>query len=448
MGQRGSDVQEGVEISDWSCHLHRRFPFPDIFMSQTRSSADPTRDIAFDILCGVVEHRRMLETTLDRSAACDPRDRASAHRLAATVLRHMGTGLEILTPMLRREPPEPVKVALLMGVAQLLFLETPPHAAVGTIVDLLRRRKLAPFTGLANAVLRRVAREGAGVLEGLDQERLDVPAWLWTAWAGRARLIAKGMHREAPLDLTMKPGAVVPEGGEVLPTGSVRFPAGTRVTELPGFAEGAFWVQDVAAAMPARLLRAEAGQRVVDLCAAPGGKTAQLAAAGASVVAVEREAPRMARLRDNLERLGLSAETVVADAEAWRPEEPVDGVLLDAPCSATGTLRRHPDVVWVKRPRDVLALAEGQDRLIDAAHAMLKPGGVLLYAVCSLQDEEGPQRVMAALERGWRLEPFSVEELAGMPEARSKEGYFRTHPGMWAERGGMDGFFAARLIRA
>ncbi|WP_367159424.1 transcription antitermination factor NusB [Kozakia baliensis] len=407
--------------------------------------ADPTRDLAFDILCGVVEHRRMLETTLERSSVRDPRDRASAHRLAATTLRHMGSMTELLQPLLRREPPAPVRCALLMGVAQLRHLGTPPHAAVGTIVSLLRRRGLAPFAGLANAVLRRVAREGDTLAEGLDSERLDVPPWLWTSWRGRARSIAEGLYREAPLDLTMKPDVAVPEGGEILPNGSVRFTAGTRVVELPGFEEGYFWVQDAAASMPARLLAPQAGQRIVDLCAAPGGKTAQLAAAGADVISVERDAGRAERLHENLRRLKLDATCVTADAEKWRPDSPVDAVLLDAPCSATGTFRRHPDVLWVKRPRDVTSLAEGQDKLIDAAHDMLRPDGVLLYAVCSLQDEEGPQRVEAALTRGWELLPFSPEELSAMPKARTKEGYFRTHPGMWQEFGGMDGFFAARL---
>lgn len=387
----------------------------------------------------------MLETTLDRSTLTDPRDRASAHRLAATVLRHMGSMTELLQPLLRREPPTPVRCALLMGVAQLRHLETPPHAAVGTIVSLLRRRGLAPFAGLANAVLRRVARDGDELAEGLDADRLDVPAWLWTAWGHRARDIAAGLHREAPIDLTLRPGATAPEGGEILPNGSVRFAPGTRVTELEGFDQGAFWVQDAAATMPARLLGIQPGQSVIDLCAAPGGKTAQLAVAGAKVIAVEREETRARRLKQNLERLDLEASVVVADALVWQPEDKADAVLLDAPCSATGTLRRHPDVLWVKRPRDVLALAKDQDKLIDAAGAMLKPGGVMLYAVCSLQDEEGPQRVAAALKRGWALEPFTAEELASMPEALTKQGTFRTHPGMWAERGGMDGFFAARL---
>ncbi|QDH13737.1 RsmB/NOP family class I SAM-dependent RNA methyltransferase [Formicincola oecophyllae] len=417
-----------------------------------RTPADPVRDLAFDIVTGVVEHRRMLETTLDKlrqGAPMEGRDRAAAHRLAAGALRHRGSIEEILKAFLHKEPPVPVRCALMLGVAQLLYLDVPPHAAVGTVVDLMRRRGLAPFAGLANAVLRRVAREGARVRNSLDEARLDVPAWLWSAWGERARPITEGFYKEAPLDLTLRPGAPVPEGGTQLPTGSVRMTPGTRMTEIPGFEGGQFWAQDAAAAMPVRLLGDVKGLHVADLCAAPGGKTAQLALAGATVTAIEREEGRLARLRENLERLGLENVAVHnADANAWRPETPLDAVLLDAPCSATGTLRRHPDVVWTKRPADIATLTEGQDNLIDAARAMLKPGGTLLYAVCSLQDEEGPERVKAALARGgWSLKPFTVEELAALPEARTEEGFYRTHPGMWADKGGMDGFFAARLVR-
>lgn len=416
--------------------------------------ADPTRDVAFDILCGVVENRRMLENSLTRSATAHnapPRDRAAAHRLAATTLRHMGTLRALLEPFLRKEPPEPVRVALMMGCAQLLFLETPPHAAVGTTVSLLRRRKLAPFTGLANAVLRKVADQGATLLEGLDQNRLDIPAWLWTAWnqlgRGVPRAIARGISHEAPLDLTLRPGATAPEGGVVLPNGSIRMPSGTRVAELPGYEEGAFWVQDAAATLPARLLNAQPGEKVTDLCAAPGGKTAQLAAAGATVTAVEQNPNRLTRLRENMERLAYPVEIVQADATSWVPDTLQDAILLDAPCSATGTARRHPDVLWVKRPRDLNTLTAGQDQMLKAAMGMVKPGGRLIYAVCSLQEEEGPARARAALAMGWQPAPFTPEELAVLPEALTPEGWLRTHPGMWADKGSMDGFFAARFIR-
>jgi 16S rRNA (cytosine967-C5)-methyltransferase len=248
--------------------------------------------------------------------------------------------------------------------------------------------------------------------------------------------------------VTPRPAASPLPGGETLPTGSVRFPAGTRVTEIPSFDNGDFSVQDAAASLPAQLLAARPGERVADLCAAPGGKTAQLAAAGAFVTAVERDPARLARLRDNLRHWRLEAGTVQADAATWMPPAPFDAVLLDAPCSATGTIRRHPDVPHLKQPRDVRALADTQDRLLMAAAAMLRTDGRLVYSVCSLQPEEGAPRVEAALARGGlRHDPFTPAELAALPEALTAEGFLRTLPCMWPERGGMDGFFAARLIK-
>jgi 16S rRNA (cytosine967-C5)-methyltransferase len=230
----------------------------------------------------------------------------------------------------------------------------------------------------------------------------------------------------------------------VLPTGSVRFPAGTRVVDLPGFESGDFWVQDAAAALPASLLAVRPGEHVADLCAAPGGKTAQLAAAGAQVVAVERDPSRMKRLRENLARLRLSAELVQADAASWTPAEKFDAVLLDAPCSATGTMRRHPDVAHIKKPGDIAALASGQASLLQAAARLLKPGGRLIFAVCSLQPEEGPAHPPPG---GLTASPFSESELAAIPQARTMSGSLRTHPGLWPELGGMDGFFAARFVK-
>ena len=309
-------------------------------------------------------------------------------------------------------------------------------------------RGLAPFAAMANAVLRRVATAGAAALADLDGPRLDTPAWMWTSWGAEARAIATAHQRPAPLDLTLRPGTVPPADGEMLPTGSVRFPPGTHPDDVPGFAQGTMWVQDAAAALPAALLAVRPGEHVADLCAAPGGKTGQLAAAGAVVTAVERDPARLRRLEENLRRWGLNASLVQADAAVWAPEETFDAVLLDAPCSATGTIRRHPDVLRLKRPQDVRALVEAQDRLLTAAARLVRPGGRLVYAVCSLQPEEGARIVAAGMARGaWRLEPFDAAELASLPEARTAEGFLRTHPGMWAERGGMDGFFAARLVR-
>jgi 16S rRNA (cytosine967-C5)-methyltransferase len=400
---------------------------------------DATRSMALALLRGVLEQRRPLEEALLRLPEAAPRDRAAAHRLAATVLRRMGSLDAVLEPHLNRAPPPPVRLILLIGAAQLLFLDTPAHAAVATAVDLARAEKLAPFAKLVNAVLRRVADQGARLLAELDAPRLDTPPWLWASWGTAARAIAIANQTEASIDLTVRPGAAAPPGGVTLPTGSVRFPTGTRVAELPGYAEGNFWVQDVAAALPARLLAARPGELVADLCAAPGGKTAQLAAAGARVVAVDRDTKRLARVAENLARLRLTAELIEADAATWAPSQKFDAVLLDAPCSATGTIRRHPDVPHLKRPRDIADLAANQRALLAAAARLLKPDGRLIYAVCSLQPEERPT-VPASLT----LAPFTSEEL---PDDLTYEGQLRTHPGLWPELAGMDGFFAARFIR-
>jgi 16S rRNA (cytosine967-C5)-methyltransferase len=409
--------------------------------------ADPTREAAFDLLTAVLDRRRTLEEALDALPTLAPRDRSAAHRLAASVLRRFGTLDAVLEPFLHKAPPDPVRHVLRLGTAGLLFLETPDHAAVATAVALARARGLSAFAGLVNAVLRRIGEAGVAAIADLDGPRLDTPAWLWASWGEAARAIAVAHQHEAPLDVTTRHEAPQPVG-EILPTGSVRFPAGTRVAEILGFDRGEFWVQDAAAALPARLLAARPGERVADLCAAPGGKTAQLVASGASVVAVERDPTRLARLRDNLRHWHLEATTVQADAATWTAPQPFDAVLLDAPCSATGTIRRHPDVPHLRRPRDVRALAAVQDSLLAAAASMLRPGGRLIYAVCSLQPEEGAPRIKAALAGGGiRHDPFTPAELPALPEALCQDGFLRTHPGMWPERGGMDGFFAARLVR-
>jgi 16S rRNA (cytosine967-C5)-methyltransferase len=416
-------------------------------MTSPMAETDSTRSVALHLLRTVLDQHRRLEAGLDEIEAAG-RDRAAGHRLAAAVLRRRGTLDAVLEPWLRRAPPTEVRHILRLGAAGFLLLDTPAHAAVATSVALARSHGLAPFTGLVNAVLRRVVEAGAAALEGLDAPRLDTPAWLWSSWGAEARAIAVAHQHEAALDLTLKPGVGALEGALMLPTGSARLPAGTRVAELAGYEEGQFWVQDAAAALPARLLDARAGETVVDLCAAPGGKTAQLAVSGAQVIAVEQNPQRLGRLRENLARLRLAAGFVQADAASWLPAQPVDAVLLDAPCSATGTIRRHPDVVHLKRQRDLPFLTGQQDRLLAQAHAMLVPGGRLVYAVCSLQPEEGAERIAAALAGGsWHADPFTPAELAMLPQARTPEGHVRTHPGLWPELGGMDGFFVARLRR-
>ena len=409
------------------------------------------REGALFLLDQVLARHRRMEAALEALPVTEARERGFAHLIAATVLRRLGSLDGVLDFHLKRGTPDPVRQVLRIGAAQLLFLGTPPHAAVATAVALARRTS-EPHARLVNAVLRRVSETGAERLASLDAPRLDTPDWLWRSWwaaYGPATYDIAAAHAiEPPLDLTPAPGATPPEGALLLPTGSWRMPPGTSVTALPGFAEGLFWVQDAAAALPARLLGARPGQQVVDLCAAPGGKTAQLATAGASVTAIDREARRVETMRQNLARLRLSAETIAGDATKWRPPAPVDAVLLDAPCTATGTIRRHPDVARLKQAREVADIIPLQDALLDAAARMLKPGGRLVYAVCSLQPEEGYARIEAALSRlPLRLDPLSEAELAAVPQARDAHGCLRTLPCHWADKGGMDGFFAARLIR-
>lgn len=413
-------------------------------------SANPTRSAAFTLLSAVLERRRGLEEALDAlPGGLQPRDKAAAHRIAAAVLRRLGSIDAVLEPYLRREPSPPALQALRIGVAELLLLGTPPHAAVATAVALAPR----PFAGLVNAVLRKVSTGGAAALEGLDAARLDTPPWLWSAWHAaygpKVRAIAEAHTCPAPLDLSLVPGAEVPEGAEVLPNGTARLPPGTRITEIPGFAEGGFWAQDAAASLPARLLAVRPGEKVADLCAAPGGKTAQLIAAGAEVTAVEKEERRAVRLRENLARLKMSAEVAVADAIPWSAERrgSFGAVLLDAPCTATGTIRRHPEVPHLRRPRDVPKLAATQAALIEAAAGLVAPGGRLVVATCSLQPEEGEAHLSRLAALGLRPDPVRAEEVPGLEQAITPEGALRTRPDFWGERGGMDGFFVARFIR-
>ncbi len=418
-----------------------------------------SRKAAIALLEAVLGQRRTLEEALDTLPPLPPQDRAFTHLLAATVLRRLGTLDAVLEPFLHRPPPRIVQHALRIGTAQLLLIGTAPHAAVSATVAAVRSvPKGEAFAGLVNAVLRRIAAAGPTLLAGLNSSRLDTPDWLWRAWhaahgPAAAWAIAQAHAREAPLDLTLKPGldpAAWAErlGAVLLPTGSLRLAALDRsVLSLPGYDEGAWWVQDAAAALPARLLRPSPGERVADLCAAPGGKTAQLAAAGALVTAVEASPARAQRLAENLARLRLAAELVVADAVAFTPPIPFDAVLLDPPCTATGTIRRHPDILYLKRPRDLGPLVATQKALLAAAARLTRPGGRLVYAVCSLQPEEGEGVIADATSLGLAPEPIRPEEVPGLDEAVTRAGHLRTLPCHWAERGGLDGFFVARFRR-
>ncbi len=448
-------------------------------MARPRTSPQPevpgltARKIAADILDGVLRRKIALDEQLSGKvahpglAALADRDRALMRRLVATALRRLGTLRHLLGGYLDKGFPADAprtETILLIGAVQILWLDVPDHAAVDLSVRLAQAdRRAAHYAGLINAVLRRVAQNRA-TLAATESTR-DTPPWLLARWRktygnDTARAIAIANGHEPALDLTVKDKAnswAERLHGRVLPTGSVRTLAQGAISLLPGFNEGAWWVQDAAASLPARLLGDVRGLSVADLCAAPGGKTAQLAFAGGRVTAVDRSPARFNRLRDNLERLSLEAVCVAADVLEWQPDSsnagPFDAVLLDAPCSSTGTIRRHPDVPWLKGEADIATLAALQPKLLDRAIALLKPGGVMVYCVCSLEPEEGAEQIAALLGRsaGITRKPISPSEVAGHDEFLTADGDLRTLPlhlpdpdPRW---GGLDGFYAARLVK-
>ena len=424
------------------------------------------RRVAADVLDRVLRRKRPLDEQLDTAAfgALAERDRALARMIAGTALRRLGTLRHLLSEQLQRGLPRDaprVESALLTGAVQILLLDVPDHAAVDLSVRLVQAdRAAARYGGLVNAVLRRLAREGARKLASLDAVSLDTPAWLMRRWCAHygeatARAIAEAHAHEPALDITIKdkPDALAAQlGGRVLATGTVRSLSSGPVTQLAGFSDGVWWVQDAAAALPARLLGNVRGQSVADLCAAPGGKTAQLASAGARVTAVDRSPQRLKRLRDNLARLDLQAETIAADATEW-PGGPFDAVLLDAPCTSTGTIRRHPDIPWLKSEADLQKLVALQARLLDHAVTLIKPGGRLVYCVCSLEPEEASEAVAALLRRqpGLRLDPIVPSEIGNLPDLLTPAGELRTLPCHLPDpnprMAGLDGFYAARIVR-
>ncbi len=431
----------------------------------------PARRAAANLLDAVLQKKQPLDDVLGRAQDggymfdLPARDRALARAIVGTSLRRRGQIDAVLNNFLERGLPAKAGTLypiLLSGAAQLLFMNVPPHAAIDLAVRLAQWDPRAKrYDKLVNAVLRRVADKGEGIAAGLDPARANTPDWLWDRWVGawgetRAHEIAASHLVEAPLDLTVKSD---PEGwaerldGRVLPSGSVRLLPKGRIEEFPGFSDGEWWVQDVAAALPARMLGDVAGKRVADLCAAPGGKTAQLLLAGADVVSVDNSTTRLKLLNENLKRLGLAAETVQADAATWQPEERFDAILLDAPCSSTGTIRRHPDIPYLKSDKDIAELARLQTRLLDNAVSLLKPGGTLVYSTCSLEPEEGEAQVAALMARNpaIRIEPLCLDEPFGDTEWAKASGILRTFPFQLQldspEWSGMDGFFAARLTR-
>lgn len=423
----------------------------------------PARKAAVAVISAVLRNRVPLERAaaeLIEAAPLEPRDRGFARALATESFRRLGQ-IEALIRQFVSKPPAPHRAGiapeiLIAGACELLFLKTPAHAAVDAANRIAQAdRNAVHFKALINAVLRRIAREGEAVIAAQDAAALNTPDWLWPRWVATygdetARAIADVHAMVPPLDLSFADATIpVILGAIALRHGRLRLHRGGRVDELPGFREGHWWVQDFAASLAVRLFGDVAGRRVVDLCAAPGGKTAQLCAGGAQVTAVDLAHERLEILRENLRRLNLAAEIVAADIRDWRPPQPAEFVLLDAPCTATGTIRRHPELPWVKNAADIDICAALQQELIDAAAEMTAPGGVLVYAVCSLEPEECIEQVDAFLRRHrhFRRDPALPAEVFD-PLFVTHRGDLRTLPCHWADEGGMDGFFAARLRKA
>ncbi len=417
----------------------------------------PARVAALDLVQAAVERRGGLDDALGRApfTVLGPRERAFARALAGTVLRRLGSIDAALDARLQKPPPDAARWLLRLGAAQVLYMDVAAHAAVSVSVEQAAGANATrPYKGLINAVLRGLARDGAPET-GVEA---FAPPWLLARWRAAyghaaAQAIAATIAGEPPTDLTLKGGAadalVDALQAERLPTGGLRTPLKGEVAEWPGFADGGWWVQDAAAALPARLLAVQPGETVLDPCAAPGGKTLQLAAAGGRVTALDRSAARLKRLHENLQRTRLPAEVVVADACAWEDPRVFDAVLLDAPCSATGTFRRHPDVLWAARPGDIAKLVALQTRLLDAAALRVRPGGRLVYCVCSLEPEEGEAQALAFLQRQTDFAAAPVAEGEGGAPARAltAQGFVRLLPGAAEPELGGDGFFVARFVR-
>ncbi len=426
------------------------------------------RMLALQVLDYILTRRQSFDIAWDINlaafAALDVRDRSFARMLVTTALRRLGQIDDVLAKASAREdaPAPPLLHTLLrIGITQILFMDVPDYAAVDTSVRLGESISLSRQCGFINAVLRQTTREGRKWAALQDASSLNMPFWLRAEWAKDYGIevsedISSASLAEAPLDISIRNDSDRSYWAEmlqavILPTGSLRRQAGGLVNSLPGFADGLWWVQDAAAALPVSFLGDVREQPVIDLCAAPGGKTAQLAAMEAKVTALDRSGKRLRRLEANLARLSLSQNVIIeaADAAIWMPKEPAPFVLLDAPCTATGTIRRNPDVMRLKTPQDMEALKQTQARLLVQAVRMLAPGGRLVYCTCSLQKEEGEYQIDRLLRSGAPVSrlPIRAEEVGGLDSLLTAEGDLRVFPYHLAALGGMDGFYAARLVK-
>jgi len=417
--------------------------------AQPQAAGVAARAAALRLLDAVLRKGLPLESALDSAARGLDRadDRALAHALAAEVLRRLPDLDALIDGATAKPLPRDAKarMALRIALAQALQLGTPPHAAIATVLPLVDGGPRRLVHGVFGALSRKgVALPELPTLpEGVAERWTDI--WGREVVEAARRAIAA----PPPLDLTLretKSDWAERLGGISLAPGHVRLAPGARVTDLPGFAEGAWWVQDLSASLPARMIGQSSG-RALDLCAAPGGKTMQLAAAGWEVTAVDLSEARLKRVRENLARTRLTARLVVGDALTFN-DAPYDAVLLDAPCSATGIFRRHPDVLYRAHPRVIATMAERQQAMLARAASLVKPGGCLIYSVCSLEPEEGERVADAflATHSSFAPEAIGAEELPeGM--APDAEGRLRMLPGMFADQGGTDGFFVARFRR-
>jgi len=435
--------------------------------SASETSGLESRLAALSIIGQVLDKRQALDHVLESDpyfGALDTKDKAFVRMMVSTLLRRLGQVDDLIETAENRGATKTptLQNILRIGVVQIMFMAVADHAAVDTSVRLAEENGHSRQKGFVNGLLRTITRSGPEWLSKQDEVRLNTPEWLLKTWVadyglGVAAEIAKANLSEAPLDITIKREsdrnhyASLFKASELL-TGTLRKTTSGRVQDMDGFEAGDWWVQDASAAIPAQLFGDINGQVVVDLCAAPGGKSMQLASRGADVVALDRSAKRLKRVDENAARLGFEdkVEIHVADAAHWKPPQPLPYILLDAPCSATGTVRRHPDVLHLKREQDIMRLGDTQSRILDNAFDILAVGGILVFCTCSLQKIEGELQIDAFLARTPNAQrvPITADgDLNGYNESLSEQGDLRILPHHQAAIGGMDGFYIARITK-